>query len=239
MESIYLDKLNGNNQSLVKEIEKYIGVEIIVEREPERKNMGCDMENIPKILTPVETDFRNSSVYHELLHIHRIWVQRIPLIVVCGEESSSDWERGDRLSRVDNNIEHFVIVPEEIKRFSKRKCYWEERIKIFLNKFDSLDSDQKEWNALINWAFIEHVLPDSDLKKDANRLVKKLDIADRANSFMQDIRSSINNKRRLVQVFFKHLRQEDNRVCLKYLTNINPYTGNVNSCIKPLKSPHS
>ena len=108
MDKKYLDQLSSDTIQLVFLIETHIDREIVVREVPERKNLGCEIENYT-ILTP-QDKFPDSSVLHELLHIRRFLVDGVPRLVVCAEYDPVDPSFETRVTKLDNNFEHLFIV---------------------------------------------------------------------------------------------------------------------------------
>jgi hypothetical protein len=63
----------------------------------------------------------SASVYHELLHLKRYFVDGIPKLVYCDDahefESDADARLPQLFERLDNQIEHLFIVPHELARY--------------------------------------------------------------------------------------------------------------------------
>ena len=125
MEDIYYDLLDEKTLALVNEIESYIGTKIRVEIDTTRTDiLACKAtKDAATILIPDQDHFPNCSVFHELLHIRRSCVYSIPQIAVCDTYLNWTDELENILTSLDNDIEHFIIVPEEIENYSERKNY--------------------------------------------------------------------------------------------------------------------
>ncbi|WP_175223290.1 MULTISPECIES: hypothetical protein [Burkholderia] len=98
----------------------------------------------------------NVSVYDELLHLERYFVDGVPKLV-CDDEHEFEGDADARLpqlfARLDKQIEYLFIVPRELARYQGARRYWEERIGALLNE-PMLPDD----GALIAWAFVHRVL---------------------------------------------------------------------------------
>jgi len=233
VESTYLNLINDNLRAFVENIEGYIDSEIEIEIDNSRENkLACEMDkNGAKILIPEENIFPNESVFHELLHINRFCLCGIPKIVVC--EESNDWNPvfDSAIAALDNNIEHFVIVPEECSVFGDRIVYWKERTRNAIEQLHSrqLSNDDIQRHALVNWAFSKYVIKDAELEAMIDANIEKMELQERTSPFLEDIIKYIDNKEKLANIFVKHLELPMHAVCLEYLD-----LENKDSCEKPL-----
>ncbi len=221
MDKTYLNKLPKNIATMVHEIELFIGDEIQTKIDDSRKDiLACEVnQKGVSILLPEAGYFPNAAVMHELLHIRRFCIKKVPQIKVC--ESSDLWtpqlETG--LTKLDNTLEHLIILPEEFRLYPERINYWKSRTQKALDCFDFINNlrDDQERIALEYWVFIQNIFADDNLVNQAKALIDKLDIADRANKFFHAVNSSINSKVQLVKICFKHLRLPLSIGCLEYL----------------------
>lgn len=221
MKSTYFTLIDDELRPLVQSIEAHIGSEIIIDIDDSRINkLACEVDKCgAKILIPESGFFPNESVFHELLHISRFCLYETPRIVVC--ESYNDWtpELETGFTSLDNSIEHFIIVPEECIQFRNRISYWKDKTNNAIDIFYTLrvTNDDRERLALIHWAFSKHVIQDAELTKKADALVEELKIKDRTVPFLDEITQYLDEKEKLVKVFFKHLRLPLEAGCLEYL----------------------
>lgn len=228
METRYLNRLPDDVRALVATIEEYCGVEISVTVDPSR---SCRIPNEPdplacevakdgaQILIPTAEVFPNASVLHELLHIRRFLLDGVPRIVIC--DDYDDWtpQRQTALIGLDNSLEHLLIVPEELQFRPKRKEYWGRVIHRALNRLalENLPLIDRERYILINWVFLQHVLPGSDLNSQASALIEKLGINDRAARMADALLPALNFKESAVRICFEHLQLPLDIGCLEYI----------------------
>ncbi len=153
---------------------------------------------------------------HELFHIRRLLVNDIPRIITCPAYAAyfDNWtpDLDKALRKLDNNLEHLIIVPEELQHRPKRKLYWKDRMLHSLQSINISDGD-----LLINWVFIQHVLPDHNLIDKARELILRRRINDRVTLITEDIISSLSSKEKIVKLCFKHLDIPEEAGCLEYI----------------------
>ena len=217
--------LDETASALVNEVESHIDSAIEIEIDGSRiDKMACVVDiNGARIITPNSNYFPSDSTFHELLHIRRFCVNAIPKIVVCDAYNNWTPELEDILIGLDNDIEHFIIVPVECESYEDRKDYWVTKIVTAINNIHAsgLTNDDKERRALIYWAFSNHVFSDGDSVQASDSLIQELNLEERADSFLDEINNYISNKEKLVRVFFDHLDLSLDIGCLEYIDCIN------------------
>ena len=221
MQEAYIKTLSEDTRALVDYIEQHIESEIVVEVDSSRVEiLACEVDRVgAKILIPENGYFPESSVMHELIHIRRFCVEEVPKLVVC--EAYDKWtpELEKALFDLDNNLEHFVIVPEELKLFPERYEYWESRINSKLDQVYSVNAvkGNTQGSALVYWAFIRHVFPSSQLLDKANAIVQNLGITEAVECCFEQMRPYVQNKEKLVRVWFEHLAITLEAGCFEYI----------------------
>jgi len=172
-----------------------------------------------KILIPTREHFPDDSVLHELLHIRRFLLHGIPRIIASPTYNNWTSELNKALGNLDNSLEHLVIVPEELEHRPKRKSYWENVMHRVLEEIESanISDDDRKRLALINWVFIQHVVPEHTLIDKASKLILYLAANDRARRITEALISSLHSKERTAKLCFKHLCLQEEAGCLEYV----------------------
>ncbi len=228
MDREYLDRLREDTRNDVESIEQLIGFEIAVKVDSSRANNSSDLpetlaceidENGAQLLIPSRKNFPDPSVVHELLHIRRFLIDRVPKIVICDDYDDWSPEQETGLTKLDNQLEHLIIVPEELEKRPTRKDYWLSAITRALLKLenDNLPDNDSRQLLLTHWIFLHLVLKDEALIKCADRLIRQMDLADPAADYLEAARSSINSKEKLVRAAFHYLEIDVEGVCLQTL----------------------
>jgi len=83
--------------------------------------------------------FPNVSVFHELQHIRRVFLEGVPRITACEDFELWSPQLDTALAKLDNNLEHLVIVPRELEVYPERRAYWEIRVQRFLDRLAGKD----------------------------------------------------------------------------------------------------
>ncbi|OAJ52612.1 hypothetical protein A6V37_09215 [Paraburkholderia ginsengiterrae] len=130
-----------------------------------------------------------SSVFHELLHLKRYFVDGMPKLVYCDDEhefeDDDDARTPQLFASLDNQIEHLFIVPIELARYSCARGYWEERIGEVL-KEPRLPDD----GAVMVWEFIHRVLKGGGQSGAAQVQVDQRGLGEACDRFHQAVDES-------------------------------------------------
>ena len=217
MNKKYFDQLLSDNKKLLLLIEAHVGREIAVREVPMRNNLGCEIHNAT-ILTP-EGKFPDSSVLHELLHIRRFKVDGVPQLVVCDSFDFGDPNFETSVTKLDNNLEHLFIVPEEISLRPDRIKYWEDRIinAIRTQENSGLDVNIHGCDAIVNWVFASHVFVDGSVIEKATKVIRKLNCEETAKKLLSTLQQANCNKEIFAKACLAELNLPSGSICLKYL----------------------
>jgi hypothetical protein len=156
----YLNRLGDLVRSLVREMEAQIGFEITVkvdaaeDRQPpsEHRGMRCEMDEYKAEISTANTDyFPDASVFHELQHIRRFLVDGIPKLIVCEDYQLWSPQLDEAILHLDNNLEHLVIIPIELREFPERRAYWEGSLKRKLIGYREVASRKQIGAGLHRW----------------------------------------------------------------------------------------
>jgi len=131
MEQAYLDQLPEDLQLLVEKIEHTFGAPIAVAVDAEKAaesaeqvdHLECNVDvHGAELLIPAPEHFPESSVLHELLHAQRFLLEGVPQIVACDDYLGWSPAFQTALTRLDNALEHLVIVPDELLQRPERRA---------------------------------------------------------------------------------------------------------------------
>ena len=235
MEDAYLNRLPADVRQLVEEIEEKAGIEIEIRIDPERARQQCDGptpmaceadERGAWILIASRDDFPESSVLHELFHIHRILIEQVPKLVVCDDLWDRETDRAYELDRgihaLDNNIEHLAIVPRELRLRPDRGDWWAGRFGRVLEKLASgqfAEQMQRDNNAFVAWVSIKHILGEGNLLENARQIFERLALLQRAENLYRDVSQSEGSKVTISRAWLQAIDLPRKYICFEY-TNI-------------------
>jgi len=204
--------LSPHIRKFVEHIELVIGFEIIVNFNPELDLGGPFKKGIlkteihpnsAKIHAPTNGYFPDGAVLHELLHIERFLIKKVPRISLA-ERVLHNPRLENALVSLDNTIEHLIIVPEEIRTYPERRAHWEAITeRVWLHEIPQIqDTQDKHIFASLNWAFLHMVLPGSPTTELARNWLNRENIYVLVESFYSQLTSTIHDKKIVVAMFF-------------------------------------
>ncbi|RQH09597.1 hypothetical protein [Paraburkholderia dinghuensis] len=202
--------LSVDLRELVGNIEHHAGRRIAVER-TEIGKMACDFDrHVAVIQVPDAGPPRVSSVFHELLHLKRYFVDGVPKLRRCGDEHRLDDET-TQFECLDSQIEHLFIVPRELARYRNARGYWEVRVGAVLN-----DPGLADDVALVASEFVHRVLNGGVLSDAAQAQIQRRGLVDACNRFHQAADESKEAATLCLFETFELGREKLPRVCLDY-----------------------
>jgi hypothetical protein len=181
-------ELPNHLQKMVAKIEGQAGLRIEVERSSKR-TMACEFRKGKAVIrVPDAGPLRKASVFHELLHLKRYFVDGVPKLVYCDDdhefEDENDAQTPEQFQCLDNQIEHLFIVPTELARYRRERSYWEERMD------QALDLMRAPCDVLLAWEFIHRVLNSGTLSDKVLALVEPLGLVELCDRFHQAVDES-------------------------------------------------
>ena len=226
MKKHYLAKLPVDIQSFVIDIEREAEIDIRVAVDDSRAGrhqgepdpLACDIdEDGATILIPRADYFPGGSVLHELLHINRFLVEQVPQINIC--DNHWDPQLETVFGQLDNNLEHLVIVPEELRRRPARRDRWISVIDRTLSEIRTgkLQQADRDFLGIYTLAFIEHVLNDPCLRERSESILDGLGLRDRAVAFREAIIPALASKEATTRICVEQFRLLEDPICFEYL----------------------
>ncbi len=238
MQPEYLALLSKPVQQFIHEVEEGAGVEIKVNLDPKQNEGGTTdqgklavviKERSIQLLAPTNGYFPEGAVRHEVLHVRRVHVERVPMLVLA---DTAVWDQGfsDALIGLDNAIEHVVIVPEELHFHPERHEHWEAVMRDVCLGLPQVPEHERHLSTCLHWTFLRHVLPNSPSLEIARDFAKSHALLEMADQFADRFISVAASKEKLVQLLFLTFQEilPKNHAALEY---INRTTG---TCQKPI-----
>lgn len=208
-----LARLSPEVRDFVLAVEADAGIAINVEPDEELNNGGplgqgklrVDIEtSFARLYAPSNGYLPDGAVRHEVLHVHRLHVECVPRIALADSvDFAPDFER--ELVRVDNALEHLVIVPVELQHHPERREHWESVMARVWAEANSqwLTPLDRRISVCLHWTFLRHVLPDSPTVPVAMAFMHGHEgLGAEADAFADHALGLLNDKPRLVQLFF-------------------------------------
>ena len=211
MQPEYLARLSGPVQEFIGEAEgqAHLGIEAILDP---RLNSGGPVGrgnlevNITahriQLFAPTNGYFPDGAVRHEVLHVQRFHVDRVPKLTLA---DAAAWDRGlrDGLVRLDNAVEHLVIVPVELQFHPERRAHWEAVMSDVWSQRPFALEGELRLTACLHWTFLRHVLPGSPQIEIARSVMNEDALVGEADAFADQLLSVVASKEEMVGVLFR------------------------------------
>ena len=215
MEAQFRVKLPAVAWPLLDRVEEAIGGEVRVSMEgeepsptdPNPDRMACSVSvEEATIWIRSLSKFDAQGAVHELLHLERYLVQRVPQVLPI----PTDPEHLKITSEIENSIEHLVIVPREADYGFEPYAYW--------NTTAAKNWGRHPWPEITNpWARrkvcllgflgVNHIVTDRDVRQHAEAILRLEGLLDEAVKFAEKVQSlAVGNKAAALSTTIRFLK---------------------------------
>lgn len=210
MQPAHLDRLSIPVQDFVRELEQRANIDIQVHPDP-RQDRGGSLrrghlevlveERRNFIFAPTTGYFPDGAVRHELLHVKRFRLDRVPKLTAA----AAKWGRGgispDAMGHLDNAIEHIALVPWEIRLHPERREHWEAVLHGVCSALPDVPREELNLAMCMHWTFLRHVLPGSKPAETARPFAVERGLLEMADRFADQFLAA-DSKEAAVHVLF-------------------------------------
>jgi hypothetical protein len=223
MQPEYLALIGQSVQSFVREVEEAANVDIqviCVDKPTDTLEVVIAAPTCELRIPKNRRYFPDGAVRHEVLHVKRFLVDRVPMLVLADKEEPDD-QLDAALHDLDNAIEHVLIVPEEIHFHPERRQCWEHNMRIECARLYGFSADDRAYALCMHWTFLRHVLPGSPAIEVAREFAVKHALLELAIRFEEEFLSLATSKEELVRLVlcrFPHIPK--NRAAFRYVNSI-------------------
>jgi len=220
MNKRFLEILPFNLQNIVNEIESYSGVEIQVKPNPYPVNvndpnpniLACKITEFEIIIYYRNLDnFEAKQVAHELLHLRRYSIEKIPQILPKNADNI------EKTSQIECALEHLVIIPIEkglVENYDVNS-YWNWVEALNWSRYHTWISDwARRANCLLGWLYASFIVTDPEVKKAATNCILEEGLKEEAKLFANKIQKVMNNKQESLSTVCRFLNIPFNDVVL-------------------------
>lgn len=228
MQQEYLNRLDPQLQIFISEVERRAGLAINVKPDIRQNHGGSTglgklAVNINsqrvEILAPTTGYFPDGAVRHEVLHIQRFHVARVPKLVLA-DDIDLDQMLSAALVNLDNAIEHLVIVPRELEFHPDRRAHWEAMMTDVSSNLPGVPEFDRPLHVCLHWTFLKVVLPDSPSVENMKAFAIEHGLLERADDFANRIISVLPSKEETVSlIFYEFPDIPKTRAALEYLNS--------------------
>jgi len=215
MDRHYKDQLPQQVAVLIDQIEAYARREIqiavdtrpVSPTDPNPDRLAAEVtEQRATIYLRAPDAFPPHGVLHELLHIHRFWVDGIPQVLPVHDP---DGERLQVTGSIENALEHQIIVPREAEYGFEPYSYWNETERRLWGQYP-WPAITNQWarrkNSLLGWLTVSRLVSDDQVKAQAADCLKKEGLFDEAQRFATRIAGVIESKPRSISATLRFLK---------------------------------
>ncbi|WP_176598289.1 MULTISPECIES: hypothetical protein [Sphingobium] len=177
---------------------------------------GLDINDYTAVL--LVKDFATvpeAAVIHELLHLHRYWVEGVPQLI------GLDHAMQQSIGLIENSLEHLVIVPRQSGFERKDPDYWNA-------------GSRQEWEELFpQWLLLDrtglpfkrrllmawlrtHIATDGELVDQARSLLKDCGFLETSEAFKSRAVALLDHKELLVETIIEAFGYDRLRLALRY-----------------------
>lgn len=226
MDIRFLERLSPDIQRLVHDIEAFASVEIQVRSAPtpSLKTAASPKavalmatEKGATLLYREEDQFQSHAALHELLHLRRYWLDRIPQL------AAADDPQGDKTriaNEIENTLEHIVIFPQEVGyEFDpyvgineSERARWQAYPWVNIN-----EPWARRKTALLSWLTVDALVTDEAVKTLARRYLEDEGLLEEAENFSEKIQRLKISKERCLATTIRFLRIPRHEAEMVYL----------------------
>lgn len=231
MEPQYFDLLPSEIQGMVIQIEQLISRPIIVR---ERKagdaaitgvehlpTLDCFMDESGQMAVTIiyQGNFpATHHLAHEVMHAFIKVAQEAVWISSFETPETANWA-----AVLDNDIEHFYVVPAELQMFPAAITYWENLYETMLNDLSTVINKESHtpvdrWRLrdtlLRHWAIASETIPQSDCPAKLLSALERTGLSRQALQLRADVRAAFPDKMKLCAVFANHFGLDRKRYLL-------------------------
>jgi hypothetical protein len=214
MEAKFRALLPTNILALADEIESYTHRTIEVARnpyprsltDPNPDSLGAMVdEHSAVIYFYQEADFKPHPACHELLHIRRYRIEKVPQILAI----QPDADRMSVTSHIENTLEHLVIVPREQDYGFEPYSHWNHTADKNWETYPwptMTNSWARRKNSLLGWLTVKYLVNDSAVKQRALEAIKKEGLFQEAEVLANQVGRVLGNKAKMISLVVKALK---------------------------------
>jgi hypothetical protein len=210
MQRDYLKRLPLRVRALVEEIETYAQLEVRIEASEPAPSDSLIVERGTPVTVRVEKDsgtiyvptpnaFATDSILHELLHVRRFWVERVPMLHCAGQGVA-----------LDNALEHLVIVPAAKEYGVDPYPHWNGVFQAQLMAFRAPTDDPDALRqSKLAYASVQCEVNDHGVRAEWEVAIRERGHLTAAREFWDRLQPILGDKRAVLKLAFEELGAND------------------------------
>lgn len=232
MQQVHLSRLSPDLRAFVQDVETQSGLVIQVSLDADLNTGGpfgngklkVDIDvNTVTLHAPTNGYFPDGAVRHEVLHVRRIHVEKVPRLSLAEHVNlAPEFEKG--LVQVDNALEHLAIVPTELALHPERREHWEAVMhRVWTHDIPNEQSSLgQRVGACLNWTFLRLVLPDSPMVAAAGSWLNDQQLRTEADAFCDAVQLALPDKVAVTATFFNKFSEiPRHQAALEHMDSVN------------------
>lgn len=154
-----------------------------------------------------------AAITHELLHIHRYWVEGVPQL----DSVSELGDRVDTLSWLDNVLEHLIIVPQQIVMGVPPGDHWREEGARIMNMVatGATKTEAGRHRMLLAMWTVTAYVEDAEFRRQSLAMLQQYQLQRQARMFLGRLQKAHRSKERMATIALQAmgLAGADVRLC--------------------------
>jgi hypothetical protein len=138
-----------------------------------------------------------NGILHELLHIHRFWVERVPQVV----PKSNNKNNLEITSSIENALEHEIIIPQESSFGFDSEPHWREEARTYWGRYpwqDATNPFVRKNRCFLGWLYCHRRCGDKNIVDLAARCLAAESLLNEAQGFGAEVFARLHDKERLL-----------------------------------------
>ena len=206
MQPEFVERLPPTVAALLTELESFAGSPIVVEAdqtpastiEPNPDRMGVLVRSSGATIVIRNGVFDPHGALHELLHVRRYWMERIPQIIPRDSNAEQNWQI---TSQIENALEHLTIVPEEAEFGFEPFGHWNRTVDALYSLYpwpEIVDPWARRKNALLSALSVRYLVTDESVRERAKENLRQEGILKEAWEFARRVHGYKADKRKML-----------------------------------------
>lgn len=224
MKDDVLSSLPVSVRALFREIEDFARLPIGIEKNthppssidpnPQSPATEVSHDKATIYLRTIKTD--SQGILHELLHIYRYWVEKIPRLIPVSNDNNN-W---GITSGIENDLEHLIIVPKEADYGYEPYSHWNYIVSANWSKYpwpDMTAPFARRRNCLLSWLYCANLVTDQKVREHVKACLENEGLFAEAERFRKKIDTTIGHKPSALSTAVRFLKIPRNDVKMVYL----------------------
>ena len=201
MKAEIVERLPDQVRALLTELEEFanlsIGIELNTEpvspTDPNPTRSAVRISHNRATIYVHSADVSSNSILHELLHVQRYWIEKVPLMRPLDESVEDNWKV---TTLIEDSLEHLIIVPREADYAYEPFSYWNRTVEVNWQNYPWPGDTKllRRYKCLLGWLSCCSLVTDEGVKSHVESCIRKDGMLSEAERFRKKIDRTINRK---------------------------------------------